>query len=367
MAAKVASLRDGAMASTAAVSDARGMVRRAGTSVRAGGWTGSSRRAVPVYVEQHRLWHAALQQPWEVVPDRRRIDRAEPGKGHDMHSLWASVSIPWPSDMSAVVGASGPRARAEKAAGGQRRRAGQRARERERERESGGETRASASTTAETPESILLSAPGFAKKCAKDWSRMLAASAFSRTPCRVHGIRRTRARRGHGHFRRPPAASTCRPPACRGRRGRRSRGNSARSTGERTSRPPVDPPADSSRGCAARGHSPAAASYTNTSRTSASPSQEAWDAPTPRRPGLCSPSRPRRLKTACADAEQRRGYRRRRLGRRLYDSPFMLPVLVGHLPLYRRDLLLGEPVPKGSRLHGPCSDGLAELPRSCAD
>ena len=47
----------------------------------------------------------------------------------------------------------------------------------------------------------------------------------------------------------------------RGRRGRRSRGNSARSTGERTSRPPVDPPADSSRGCAARGHSPAA-SYT---------------------------------------------------------------------------------------------------------
>ena len=37
MAASVASLRDGAIASTAAVSNALGMVRRTGTSARAGG------------------------------------------------------------------------------------------------------------------------------------------------------------------------------------------------------------------------------------------------------------------------------------------------------------------------------------------
>ena len=73
----------------------------------------------------------------------------------------------------------------------------------------------------------------------------------------------------------------------------------------------------------------------------------------PLRPGLCSPSRPRRLRTACAGAEPRRGCRRRMLG--FMHRPFVLPVLVGHLPLDRRDLHVGEPVPVGARRHGPSS------------
>ena len=42
MAASVASLRDGAIASTAAANDALGMVRRTGTSAGAGGCAGAS-------------------------------------------------------------------------------------------------------------------------------------------------------------------------------------------------------------------------------------------------------------------------------------------------------------------------------------
>ena len=74
---------------------------------------------------------------------------------------------------------SGPRARANKAAEGRKgsgdEQADNRERERERERERAREraretTRAGASTTAEAPQINLLSAPGFAKKCAKDSS-----------------------------------------------------------------------------------------------------------------------------------------------------------------------------------------------------
>ena len=41
--------------------------------------------------------------------------------------------------------------------------------------------------------------------------------------------------------------------------------------------------------------------------------------------------------------------------RRCRTAPGMLPGLVGHLPLYRRDLLVGEPVPQRIRRHGPSS------------
>ena len=94
-------------------------------------------------MEQH-LWHAALQ-PWEVVPNAPSLAKVTTcaellaATTSLRKALTVGVGLDtWPSDMSAVVGASGPGARAEKAAGRpkvQRRRAGQRARERERERE----------------------------------------------------------------------------------------------------------------------------------------------------------------------------------------------------------------------------------------
>ena len=182
-----------------------------------------------------------LLLPWVVG--------AEPGKG----SLWASV-LSGRGDLQPEQ----KRLREAKKGSGDEQ-------ESRREREGVGETtRASASTTAEAPQSILLSVPGF-------------ASAFSRTPCRAHG------RHGHGHCRRSPAASTwVSAPA----------GHPS----TRLLTHPEAQPADIRRKLPRY-----------SSRTSASPSQGAWEAPPPRRPGLCSPSRPRRPRTACADAEQRRG------------------------------------------------------------
>ena len=110
----------------------------------------------------------------------------------------------------------------------------------------------------------------------------------------------------------------------------------------------VSAPAGSARGCAARGHSPAAASYTNGSRTSA--------APTPRRPGHSVLQVDHVGQRLLAQMPNSAGVVvGGGSGAGFVHSPFMLPVLVGHLPLYRRDLLVGEPVPKGSRRHGPSS------------
>ena len=197
-----------------------------------------------------------LLLPWVVG--------AEPGKG----SLWASV-LSGRGDLQPEQ----KRLREAKKGSGDEQ-------ESRREREGVGETtRASASTTAEAPQSILLSVPGF-------------ASAFSRTPCRAHG------RHGHGHCRRSPAASTwVSAPA----------GHPS----TRLLTHPEAQPADIRRKLPRY-----------SSRTSASPSQGAWEAPPPRRPGLCSPSRPRSAKDCL---------------RRCRTAPGMLPGLVGHLPLYRRD------------------------------
>ena len=214
MAVKVASLRDGAMASTAAVSDALGMVRGAGTSARAGGWAGSS---CPAGGAGASMWSSTAsgtplsssRGKWSrtagalIAPSLAKVTTCvEPPAAttsSGRHSLWASVSTP--GHRTCRLSSGRPK--------GQRRRAGQRARERgggddesKRKHDRQGSRKHSFERAGLRQEALKIRAVGRGWCSPGSSARpMLAASAFSRTPCRAHGTRRTRARRGHGHCR----------------------------------------------------------------------------------------------------------------------------------------------------------------------